>query len=363
MSLPSYGVRHTVTCMSADDWHQVLTEFQDSSVFQSLPFCLTDNRATRWEHLLVRRGAELIAAAQVRLMSVPWTRSAVAYVFRGPMCHRVDREYDVTCRNLALEALRREYLGRRRCQLRVALPMSLAPTSQVLSHLMNAGFTPARYRDPERTIILDLSRSLSELRQGLEKKWRNCLSSAERHGLDVHEGCDDTLFDQFLGPYREMLARKQIAEPGDIRRFRAIQAALPESLKMRVFLVSDRGIPVAGAICSAIGRQGVFLFGATSDQGMQNKASYLAQWRVIEWLKLKGCAEYDLHGANAKSNPGVFAFKKGLCGRNGREVDSAGYFDAYNGLPGRVLLTLADLGDRGHKAVRRYYRRQRGFRG
>src|SRR5262249_39651530 len=154
------------------------------------------------------------------------------------------------------------------------------------------------------------------LRKGLDKKWRNCLSAAERNELELLEGTDDALFEPFLEVYRQMLTRKRLAEPGDIRTFRQIQAMLPSHYKMKIIIARDKGSPCAGAICSAIGSRGVYLFGATADGGMKNKASYLVQWRIMQWLKDMRCAQYDLHGINPETNPGVYAFKAGLAGKN-----------------------------------------------
>jgi hypothetical protein len=129
---------------------------------------------------------------------------------------------------------------------------------------------------------------------------------------------------------------------------------------MSVFIAMDGNEPVAGAICSALGRRGVFLFGATGDRGTRNKASYLVQWRVINWLKERGCEEYDLHGSNAVANPGVFQFKMGLCGRNGREIERR-YFDAVGGRRCRTLLTAADAVDYHYKRLAATYRNYRAF--
>jgi lipid II:glycine glycyltransferase (peptidoglycan interpeptide bridge formation enzyme) len=35
----------------------------------------------------------------------------------------------------------------------------------------------------------------------------------------------------------------------------------------------------------SIGDTGVYLFGATNDEGMKNKGSYLLQWKAIQWMK------------------------------------------------------------------------------
>jgi lipid II:glycine glycyltransferase (peptidoglycan interpeptide bridge formation enzyme) len=97
-----------------------------------------------------------------------------------------------------------------------------------------------------------------------------------------------------------------------------------------------------GIICSLIGSTGIYLFGATSDSGLRTRGAYLLQWRMIEWLKEKGCSCYDLNGINPESNPGTYQFKTGLSGKNGKDVYFLGQFDAYPNWIGRFVVMGAD---------------------
>jgi hypothetical protein len=83
---------------------------------------------------------------------------------------------------------------------------------------------------------------------------------------------------------------------------------------MKVFLCAEDGVPVAGLVGSAMGDTGIYLFGATSEQGMKCKGAYLVQWRMIEWLKALDVTHYDLGGINPETNPGVYHFKHGMSG-------------------------------------------------
>jgi lipid II:glycine glycyltransferase (peptidoglycan interpeptide bridge formation enzyme) len=122
-----------------------------------------------------------------------------------------------------------------------------------------------------------------------------------------------------------------------------MQRMLPTRHKLQFVMGLSDGQPCAGAICSAMGQRGIYLFGATADAGLTNKAAYAVHWRVLEWLKALHCTEYDLHGVNIKTNPGVYSFKAGLSGKNGEEVESPGDFDAYSSPQARLLLRLADV--------------------
>jgi hypothetical protein len=329
--------------LSADCWHAILDCFQDANVFQTCAFCTAHARSERIEHLLVFRGAEIVAAAQIRLVPVPLMHNAIAYVLWGPLFHRHKAEKDWTSLTQALNILRHEYVVKRATCLRIKPRTTLAEDTGWRNALSTEGFRRSTNDVVRRTILMDITRPLDDIRAGLDRKWRNCLTAAEKSSLKTDEGCDDAIFEVFLAMYREMLSRKHLAEPGDIRRFKTMQAILPPRHKLKVFVVRDQtDHPCAGAICSAIGERGLFLFGATADQGMKNKASYLVQWRIIQWLKETGCVEYDLHGSNADLNPGVYAFKMGLCGKNGREVTALETFDGYEGITNGLILSMAD---------------------
>lgn len=81
---------------------------------------------------------------------------------------------------------------------------------------------------------------------------------------------------------------------------------------------------MTGLVGSAHGDTGIYLLGATSDEGMKTKGSYLLQWRMVQWLKERGCRWYDLGGINPETNPGVYHFKAGL---SGKDVTQPGTFE------------------------------------
>lgn len=346
-----------------ESWYRVLDVFQDATIFQTIAFCRAKAPGARLEQLIVRRGPDVVAAALVRLVPIPFTGTSIAYALWGPLFHRWGGDRDHAALMHALKILRDEYVVKRGLGLRIAPLLTREDDTGWRSTLRDLGYRPVAPSIGKHTIVVGLERPLDQLRRGLDQKWRNLLNSAERNQLEVREGDDDALFELFLDVYREMLARKQLAEPGDIRSFRATHAALPDRFKLKVFVALEDGKASAAVICSAIGGRGLFMFGATSASGMQNRASYLLQWRVIEWLKERRCTVYDLHGSDAEANPGVYRFKMGLCGKNGREVEMLGHFEASGGIRSRLLLQAADQANMSYKKLKGLYERYRGFRG
>jgi lipid II:glycine glycyltransferase (peptidoglycan interpeptide bridge formation enzyme) len=346
-----------------DGWYPILDLFQDASIFQTIAFCRAKMPGSRLDQLVLRRGSDVAAAALVRIIPVPFLGTSMAYVLWGPMFHRRDGARDERALAQALKALRYEYIVKRRLGLRVVPLLTREDGVEWPTVFREAGYQHVVPRVRKRTVVIPMDRSLEQLRRGLDQKWRNCLNSAERNNLTIREGEDTPHFDLFLEVYREMLDRKRLGEPGDIRSFMAAQAALPNRFKLKVFVALDGDQPSAGVICSAIGQRGVFVFGATGSAGMKNKASYLLQWRVIERLRERRCSLYDLHGVNAETNPGVYAFKMGLCGKNGSEVEMLGHFEAWEGVRMRWLMGAAERVNDSFKRLKAAYIRYRGFQG
>ena len=177
----------------------------------------------------------------------------------------------------------------------------------------------------DRTLVLDLRPSLDELRKKLDQKWRNQLNRAEKNNLEIDASSSVEAYRAFLEIYREMWARKKFQEGVDVEEFARLQAALPERERMRVMICRQAGTALAGIVCSAMGKMGIYLLGATSDNGLKTKGAYLLQWTMVKWLRENGYRYYDLGGIDPVRNPGVYHFKGGF---SGQEVCRLGAMEA-----------------------------------
>ena len=240
-----------------------------------------------------------------------------------------------------IRALRNEYACKRGLVLRLRPALFRECGSELTSILAEEGYCCGP-ETTERTLRLDLTRTTEDLRKGMRPHWRRYLKVAEKGDLEIAEGSAGALFDEFVGIYRELVSRKAFTEPNDIREFRSIQERLPRNLKMKILLCKADGKLCAGLICSAIGDTAIYLYGATSNAGLESKGSYLLHWRLIEWLKETGIATYDLHGINPATNPGTYKFKADLCGSNGQDVHFLGQFDAHASLLSHSCVALGD---------------------
>jgi lipid II:glycine glycyltransferase (peptidoglycan interpeptide bridge formation enzyme) len=320
------------------EWSALLQQFADASIYQTWSY-----GAVRWgeknlSHVVLRRGAEVVAMAQAAVRKVIGFPVGIAYVPWGPIWRLKSTAATTGVFLEVIKALRVEYADNRGLLLRVS-PNEIADGyDKVATELTETGFKLTSL--PYRTLLLNITAPLETLRKGLDQKWRNQLNRAERNGLEVIQGVGDDIYSEFAGLYRMLRARKKFETFVDIEEFRRIQQGLEADLKMRVMICYADGAPAAALVGSAIGEKGIYLFGATNDTGMKSKGSYLLQWRMLEWLKEAGCRWYDLGGIDPEGNHGVYHFKSGLSGRDVRHV---GQYDLYGNLSSRLVSGLDGL--------------------
>ena len=269
-------------------------------------------------HLVLKRDGQIMAMAQLRIVRPGNFRCGIAHLRWGPLCHRKHSDLDVEMvRNMAA-ALREEYVLKRGLFLRV-LPSAFLETPRAkvfqtaFSDYETEPFGPG---ETYRTFVLDLEPPLDVLRKKLDQKWRNQLNRAEKNGLKFRKEAGKDAFQSFIRMYEQMWARKRFDTSSEIREFERMQQELSANQRLRVLICEQGGVPVAGLVGTALGDSGIYLFGATSDQGMNSKGSYMLQWRMIQWLKENGIRYYNLGGINPEKNPGVYHFKQGLSGQD-----------------------------------------------
>ena len=337
------GYSAKIDGFTRDSWYEVLSGFEDSNIYQTWDYETARRSSGKLSHMVLRKGDRIVAAAQSRIVKLPLLNAGIAYVRWGPLWRSgADQTVASEIFAQALRALRNEYVSRKGLVLRI-LPVAFNEGGLSVSNLfLEEGFEGLENAKRQWTLLIDLNAKLEDLRKGLDQKWRNCLNRAEKNGLEVLEGVSDELFNEFIRIYWEMHERKGFSESSDINEFRRIQSHLPGQNKMRVFICRQDGRACAGIVCSAMGRTGIYMFGATSNVGMKTNGSYLLQWRAMEWLKGRGCSIYDLHGIDKARNPGTYHFKTGLSGKNGKEVQFLGQFEVSEAVIGRVAVTCGE---------------------
>lgn len=331
-----------VAALTGARWDNALEEFADANFYQTRAYGAVSWGESQLDHCALEDGRGPAGLAQVRIVRTPLLKAGVAYVRWGPCCQRRGEPWSPESFRRMLKTLVAEYVNRRGYLLRI-IPHVFAGephAGAALECLGECGFEREAEVPAYRTIRVDLSPEPEVIRKRLEGKWRNQLNGAERNGLVVEEGTGDDLYARFLALYDEMMARKQFETTVDVRAFRRIQERLPASQKMLIMISRKDGVPQTALVSTAVGETGIYLLGATSNDGMKSKGSYLLQWRMMNRLRERGCRWYDLGGINPEENPGVYHFKQGF---GGQEVHQLGRFVH----PGGFLSNLAvRLGER-----------------
>jgi lipid II:glycine glycyltransferase (peptidoglycan interpeptide bridge formation enzyme) len=346
------GYVSEIDLVTEEEWFQILSEFDDASIYQTWSYEAVISGSSNVSHLVLRENGEVVAAAQARIAKLPFIDIGAAYVRWGPLYRRAGRGTIPDVFRQAVRALRNEFVCRRGLVLRV-FPMLFDSDARVYLPILEEEEFVLHKEPPMRTVLMDLAPELDELREGMGNMWKRNLRTAGKQQLQIVAGSSDVFFGEFVDIYKEMVSRKKFVEPNDINQFRAIQMLLHEKFKMNILLCRSGEGVCAGLIGSAIGQTCIYLFGATSNKGTKQCGSYLLQWRLVEHLKESGCTVYNLNGINPAANPGTYKFKVDLAGKNGRDVRYLGRFDSRSGAVNSICVGA------GEKA-RALYRRLRG---
>jgi lipid II:glycine glycyltransferase (peptidoglycan interpeptide bridge formation enzyme) len=313
-----------IDSLGKGEWSNLLLEFDDATIYQTWSYGVVRWGQDNLSHVVIKRNNEVIAAAQLRILKIPLFNAGIAYLSWGPMWRRHGFKVELNIFEKVIKVLKEEYAVKRGLFLRIQPNVLEENSAEIVSVLYKEGFKKNLEIQPYRTLMLDLSPGMNEIRKALDQKWRNQLNRAEKNNLKIIVGNSDELYRIFLDIQKEMHDRKKYVPGVDYGEFREMQKDLPEVLKMIIIICeySEKGL--TATIGSKIGDTGVYLLGATGDEGMKMKGAYISQWRLIEIMKESGCQWYDLGGIDPENNPGVYHFKSGL---SQKEVRHIGQFE------------------------------------
>lgn len=314
--IKNHGWEIEIDRSSPSEWAKSLDLFEDANLYQTASY-----GAVRWgeknlSRLILKQHGEVRAMAQFRIIRPTPLKFGMAYLRWGPVWERKGAPPDPDVLARMAGAIEHEYLKKRKLFLRI-IPNAFEGSPRATA--MRSAFSQFTAEAPNshnlyRTFVLDLGPSIEELRSGLDKKWRNQLTRAEKNDLKVTSGTGTDLYRAFCRIYKEMRERKRFDTTVDVEEFEQIQGNLPESNRMQVLICEDAAGPVAGLVASMMGDSAIYLLGATSDRGLNSKGAYLLQWSLISRLKQSGIKSYDLGGIDPEGNPGVYHFKRGFSG-------------------------------------------------
>jgi len=338
----SSNENYTVVTDAVDkeSWYKILESFDDANIYQTWAYETVRYGEQNISHMVLKRNQEVVAAVQVRIMKLPLINSGIAYVRWGPMWKRRDADHNTEDLQQIIISMREEYTEKRGLSLQIIPNETEQSDGHILSSIESTGlkWTGKDYR----TIYIDLNHTTESIRSSMNKSWRKNLNKAEKRELSILEGTSLELFDVVVCLFRETVERKGF-EPGiNIDEYRAIQASLPDEMKMQILVCKSGEEPIAGLVGSAIGSTGIELIAATGDNGTKLGGSYLLRWRMLEYLKNSGCRFYNLNGINPDRNPGGYQFKSGFAGKDGLDLYYIGNFQTQESSLASLILKHKD---------------------
>jgi lipid II:glycine glycyltransferase (peptidoglycan interpeptide bridge formation enzyme) len=277
---------------------------------------------------------------------------SVVYVPRGPLFAG-----DAQADNVLLVALDR--LARRSRAVFLRLEPNVlerdAVAGELHSALLLADFVPAPPLQPRSSLHLDLGPDADRLLAAMSKGHRADIRRAAREGVAVRAGAGATDLDAFYAIMEQTGARAGFGiHSRDYYRvaweqFRGAGALL--------LLAERAGATLAACLIFGWAGAGLYLYGGSTEEGLQSGANHALQWHAIQSARASGCRLYDFWGvpdefgqaedmadaaerarldAAARLDPlyGVFRFKKGFGGRVVR------YLPAYDRVYMRPLYAL-----------------------
>ncbi|MBA2275323.1 MAG: peptidoglycan bridge formation glycyltransferase FemA/FemB family protein [Chloroflexi bacterium] len=298
--------------------------------------------ATGWQaaRVVVDGGSGPIGA-QVLIRRLGPGPFALGYAPRAPIAATLDE------RSLAaFSAALRRFARRRRLTHVTADPGFPKGTAEGL--FLAEGWRPADLVQPERTWVVDLDGTESELYGALRTTTRRYVNKARRDGCTLRTGIATDL------PAFHAILVETARRGGFIHRsfdaYREIYEAFsPSGEAELLFADLPDGTPAATKLLVSCGGRVTQPYSGMTDAGAQTRANYLLEWETIRHTAAAGRAVYDMTGL---PTPGIAYFKQGF---GGREIQYCGSWD---------LVTLPLLREgivRARRVVVSLARRRRGL--
>lgn len=310
-------------------------------------------RAFGWEPLRVALwdadACRLVAGAQVLLRPIPLTGALFAYLPKGPV---LDWNDAATC-ELFFAGLHAYLRSRRVALLRLepdvarqvgerggdmpaddsAAPFggvySAAQGQMVARRLTNLGFRPTLDTiQQRRTIAVDLTVDEQTLIARQKPKWRYNTRLAERKGVTIRPAHSLEDLRRWYALV-ETTRRRDGFEGRSFTYYRLVWEMLGAAHQAQLFLAEHDQQALAGIFVSRVGKQSIYLYGASGNAGRHLMPNHLLQWEAMRWAKAQGATLYDLWGIAATDDPGdplagVTQFKQGW---GGQVIEYIGAFE------------------------------------
>jgi peptidoglycan pentaglycine glycine transferase (the first glycine) len=263
-------------------------------------------------------GALMLSVAPVPLpVSLPGIRLNWLYGSRGPT---VEHPASPALRVLLEQA---HVLARKERAVALRLEPNIADDDPAIDDWLAAYRALGFQTNPtavhgRRSWVLDIRPSAEELLANFKMTWRQNVRSAERKGVVIREAENDADFDA----YYELLKVTSERDAFFIHQkdyHREILRQFASKGDAVLYLAEHEGETIAAKMLIRFGDWCWDMFGASSNSKRNLKATYLLQYRCLQWAKSRGCSYFDFRTIPEILEPGeemwgVYEYKKGFGG-------------------------------------------------
>lgn len=189
------------------------------------------------------------------------------------------------------------------------------PRLELPTKLIKKYFQPSKFSQmPRNTIVIDLTKSLEEIKNNMSTKFKYNVRLAQKKGLlcEHHINPQHKTIDQFYELYLKTAERNKF-KPKAKSVFQSITNEFNENITISI--VYDNKEPIAAAFNISYGNRLTYYFGASDINHREKMPNNLLHYSIIKWAKKNDYTEYDLFGIAPKTNKnhpweGFTKFKK-----------------------------------------------------
>lgn len=185
---------------------------------------------------------------------------------------------------------------------------------------------------PPDTTLVDLTRSLNEIMEGMHSKWRYNIRLSVKKGVVIHKYDGKSLnlsekIDKFYELTKETNARDGNSSHAKEYYLDLIRSSAQECEEgkdvpqINLYIAEHEGDEIAAIMTLFSHDEAVYLYGASSNHKRNLMPNHLLQWTAMQDAKAYGSKYYDMYGmppeGQDENHPmhGLYMFKANFGGR------------------------------------------------
>lgn len=180
-----------------------------------------------------------------------------------------------------------------------------------------------------RSWVLDIRPDAEQLLANFKMTWRQNVRVSERKGVIVREAETDADFDAYYD-LLEVTSERDAFFIHSKDYHKEILRTFASRGDAVLYLAEHEGEALAAKMLIRFGDWCWDMFGASSNNKRNLKATYLLQYRCFQWAKAKGCSYFDFRTIPEILEPGeemwgVYEYKKGFGGFSRLNIPTQDY--------------------------------------